>query len=66
MSIENSIIFNFHHPDPPELDGKCPRCRVGVLFLCRAGDCACHIHAPCSACTNASLKCPECHEEFDR
>lgn len=32
----------------------------GVLAFPRVENCSCHINPPCSACTSASLSCPEC------
>lgn len=66
MSIERSIVFNFMKADPivdPVMDGLCPSCGLGRLSY-HVVDCACHISPPCSACTDAPLRCDACLDEF--
>ena len=33
---------------------------VGVIEIVRAGDCSCHLHAPCGNCSDAAIQCSKC------
>lgn len=37
----------------------------GIMEIKPAENCSCHISPPCSACTDASLWCPECEYEIE-
>ena len=70
MSIERSIVFNFHKlpvaPEQPrghEEGDTCAACDKGVLRW-HSENCSCHVRAPCGSCETAPLKCDECNEEI--
>ena len=75
MSIERSIVFNFHKEvtpggitedelPAPEEGGVCPSCVEGRLEWKPAENCSCHIVAPCGQCENTPLYCCACGSEF--
>ena len=45
---------------------KCaePGCE-GKLIYVKNGECTCHLHPPCWACTNSYLACDTCYEEAE-
>ena len=45
---------------------SCPECNLGLLEIYSETTCSCFLgNAPCSACTNAILKCDRCEWDTD-
>lgn len=42
---------------------KCKECHKGLMEWPETENCSCHIHPPCSACTDTVLTCTECGHE---
>lgn len=48
-----------------ESGDQCPYCSIGRLEYAEVENCSCHINPPCSACTDAELRCDYCERYED-
>lgn len=70
VAFKDSIVMNFHK-EPTKVGelaegDPCPRCGDGVLGP-NVTDCYCHqiTNPPCRVCTEITLVCDTCWEEFE-